>query len=310
MNLMVFAETFTLEPLPPFCLDCTAQIFRLGDKQIRSFVEGVFRQVLNIDGDLVLAQVSSNSDREKPLLTVVLKSNKPKTASNKTNAKEAIKHIFNLDFDLASFYQEVAGDPVMSKIAKQLRGYKFPTTITAFEALVDAIVEQQISIKVARTIEERLVSKFGDKLELDGESFFSFPSAQKIAAASISDIQQVGLSKRKAEYIHNATQLIVSGQLDLEAMKNQKDMDKIIAKLDEIKGIGVWTAELTLLRGMQRWDILPADDFGIRRVISTYYAGGRPIKTNEAREIAKNWGKWQGLAAFYLIIAEEKGIVV
>ncbi len=65
-----------------------------------------------------------------------------------------------------------------------------------------------------------------------------------------------------------------------------------------------------MLRGMQRLDALPADDFGIRRVISRYYCGGKPIKTAEAREIAKAWGKWKGLAAFYLIIAEAKGITV
>lgn len=307
---MAYAETFTLKPVKPFCLDCTAQIFEAGDRQVRSFADGFFRQALNVEDHLVLAQVSSNDDWEKPFLKVVLKSNKPITAKDKATAKKAIKYIFNLDFDLSSFYQEVADDPVMSKIAKLLRGYKFPTTVTAFEGLVDAIVEQQISIKVARTIEERLVKKFGEKLELDTESISAFPSAQKLAEACINDIQQVGLSKRKAEYIYNAAQLIASGKLDLEGMKKQKDTKQIISELDEIKGIGTWTAELTILRGMQRWDVLPADDFGIRRAISAYYTNGRPIKEAEAREIAKKWGRWQGLAAFYLIIAEVKGIVV
>ena len=63
-----------------------------------------------------------------------------------------------------------------------------------------------------------------------------------------------------------------------------------------------------MLRGMQKLDALPADDLGIRRVISRYYCGGKPIKTEEAREIAKPWGRWKGLAAFYLIIAEVKDI--
>jgi DNA-3-methyladenine glycosylase II len=70
------------------------------------------------------------------------------------------------------------------------------------------------------------------------------------------------------------------------------------------------TAELTMLRGMQKLDALPADDFGIRRVISRYYCNGKPIKSAEAREVAKSWGKWKGLAAYYLIVAEIKGITV
>ena len=93
-------------------------------------------------------------------------------------------------------------------------------------------------------------------------------------------------------------------------MKNEKNPDRIISELDEIRGIGVWTAELTMLRGMQKLDALPADDLGIRRVISRYYCQGKPIKTAEAREIAKTWGRWKGLAAYYLIIAEVRDIDV
>ena len=171
-------------------------------------------------------------------------------------------------------------------------------------------MEQQISIKVAHTIEQRLAKKFGETLTIDGATYFLYPTPQNIAAASISEIQQVGLSQRKAEYIHGAAQLIADGKLDLEQMKNEKDPERIIAELDEIRGIGVWTAELTMLRGMQKLDALPADDFGIRRVISRYYCGGKPIKTAEAREIAKVWGRWKGLAAYYLIIAEVHGITV
>jgi DNA-3-methyladenine glycosylase II len=93
-------------------------------------------------------------------------------------------------------------------------------------------------------------------------------------------------------------------------MKTSPDTDKIITELDGIKGIGVWTAELTLFRGMQRLEVLPADDFGIRRVISNYYCNGQPIKAPQAREIGKAWDKWQGLAAFYLLSAEFNGVKV
>jgi DNA-3-methyladenine glycosylase II len=198
----------------------------------------------------------------------------------------------------------------MSRIAKLLYGLKNPTTPTVFEALVDSIVEQQISIKVAIALEEKLSKKLGERLTVDGETYFAFPTAQTLASSSVEEIQQVGLSRRKAEYIHEAAQLIVAGKLDLEGLRSQESAEEIILKLDEVRGIGVWTAELTMLRGMQRLDALPADDFGLRRVISRYYCGGRPIKATEAREIAKAWGRWKGLAAFYLIIAEFEGISV
>jgi DNA-3-methyladenine glycosylase II len=198
----------------------------------------------------------------------------------------------------------------MHKISQALYGFKFPTTETAFEGLVDAIVEQQISIKVARGIEDKIAKKLGGKLKVNGEIHYAFPTPENIKNACISNIRACGLSQRKAEYIYYAAESIVDGKLDLEKLKNNPDDEQVIAELDEIKGVGVWTAELTLLRGMRRLDVLPADDFGIRRVISTYYCGGKPINAAEARQIAEAWGKWKGLAAFYLIIAEVRGIAV
>jgi len=65
---------------------------------------------------------------------------------------------------------------------------------------------------------------------------------------------------------------------------------------------------LTMLRGMQRLEALPADDLGLRRTISHYYCGEKPITSTEARKIAESWGEWKGLAAYYLIVAEMLGI--
>jgi DNA-3-methyladenine glycosylase II len=61
---------------------------------------------------------------------------------------------------------------------------------------------------------------------------------------------------------------------------------------------------------MQRLEALPADDLGLRRVISRYYCDGKVITSAQARQIAKNWGKWKGLAAYYLIVADMLNIEV
>ncbi|MDR0471862.1 MAG: DNA-3-methyladenine glycosylase 2 family protein [Nitrososphaerota archaeon] len=307
---MTFTETYTLQPQAPLDFALSCQVFSDGTPLVRSYLNGEFSQVLQINGELVLIKVIDSGSTKTPCLTVTLKSNQALTAKTQQATQDALCYIFNLTFDLTAFYYEVQNDPVMHKITQQLCGFKFPTTPTAFEGLVDAIVEQQISIKVARTIEERLAQRFGKKLEINNETYSAFPTAQTIAESSISDIRACGLSQRKAEYIHNAAEHILSGKLDLETMKTNPDPVSVIRMLDELKGIGPWTAELTLLRGMQRWDVLPADDFGIKRVISTYYYGGKSIKTPEAQETAQTWGKWQGLAAFYLILAEAKNILV
>ena len=307
---MTFTESFQVEAAAPFNFDLTAQIFRNGDKEIRTYADGIFSLSLKVNDQLVRVEVSSIRTTNQPKLGVRLKANKPLAWEDKQKAGKIVKFIFNLDFDLCSFYEEIKHDSTMSLIATQLYGLKNPTTPTVFESLVDSIIEQQISIKVAIALEEKLTKKLGDHLDIDSETYFAFPTPQTLAAASVEEIQQVGLSRRKAEYIHGAAELIVAGKLDLEGLKSEENAEEIVRELDAVRGIGVWTAELTMLRGMQRLDMLPADDLGIRRVISTYYCDGRPIKAAEAREIAKAWGRWKGLAAFYLIIAEVRGIAV
>ena len=307
---MTFTETFTLQALAPFNFDLTAQVFQGGDTQIRTFANGEFHQVLRVNGKLVLASVTDVGSVKEPKLNVKMNSNNALTAEDTKKAGETINYIFNLDFPLCSFYGEAENDQTIHKITQQLYGLKLPTYPTVYESLVDSIVEQQISVKVAHKLEEKLARRFGEKLILDESTFFVFPTPKDMACASIEDIRGCGLSLRKAEYIQQASQLIVDGKLDLEHTKNHKSPEQIVAELDEIRGIGVWTAELIMLEGMQRLDALPADDFGIRRVISRYYCGGRPIKSAEAREIAKVWGKWKGLAAWYLIVAEARDVVV
>lgn len=87
-------------------------------------------------------------------------------------------------------------------------------------------------------------------------------------------------------------------------------MNKIIDELCEIRGVGIWTAELTILRGLNRVEAIPADDIGLQRVISHYYNDREKISSEDVRRISKNWGKWKGLAAFYLIMAEIMNIRV
>ena len=216
----------------------------------------------------------------KPKLIAELRSNKEITKEDKREAEEAVNTLFNLNFDLAPFYENVQGDKIMAHLTWKLRGLKSPTTQTVFEALVDSIVEQQISLKVANSIEKKLIKKFGDTLNLDGEVYYAYPTPQSLATQGTEALRQCGLSQRKAEYITEAATLIAEGKLDLEQLKHSENADDIIRELDKLRGVGVWTAELTMIRGMQRLEALPADDLGLKRTISHYYCGGKTITSS------------------------------
>jgi len=192
----------------------------------------------------------------------------------------------------------------MASLTRKFCGLKSPTTQFAFEALVDSIVEQQISLKVAHAFEKRVIKKWGDALYLDDEVYYAYPTPKSLAKATQQELRGIGLSERKAEYVKNVASLIAEGKLDLESLACGKTSNEVIEELDKIKGVGVWTAELTMLRGMQRLEALPADDLGLRRTIAHFYCSDKEITSGQARDIAKNWGQWKGLAAFYLIVAE------
>ena len=305
---MTHTEKLLVTALPPFNFDLSAQIFANGDSQIRTYEKGKFRQAIRIDDKVALCSVESAGTVENPRLQVELKANGKLTAKQKEKAAKTVSALFNLDFNLTAFYKEIKTDEIMARLTRKLFGLKSPTTQFAFEALVDSIVEQQISLKVANTFERRIITKWGDALCIDGETYYAYPTPKSLAAATKQELRAVGLSERKAEYIKNAATLIAEGKPNLETLKICPNPDDIIKKLDEVRGVGVWTAELTMIRGMQRLEALPADDLGLRRTIAHFYCNGKAITSSRAREIAKNWGAWKGLAAYYLIVAEILGI--
>ena len=307
---MIYTEKITATALPPFRFDLSSEIFANGDKQIRNYENGLFWQVIRVNDKLILATVEAAGTIDKPEVSAQLKSDSAITEEDKKKAENAVKALFSLDFDLKPFYETVKDDKIMADLTRKLWGLKSPTTPTVFEALVDSIVEQQISMKVATSIENKIVKKFGDVLELEGDVYYAYPTPQRLAAVSTEELRQCGLSFRKGEYNKEVSTLITEGKLNLEKLRNYERSEQIIKELDEIRGIGVWTAELTMLRGMQRLEALPADDLGLRRDISRYYRDGKVIPSAEARRIAEGWGRWKGLAAYYLVVASMLDIAV
>lgn len=295
---------FKLKLVPPFDFELSARIFSTGDDQIRKFQDGKYGQVIRVDNKLILVIIKSLGTVDEPELSVELKSNEELKDLDIKRTRDIIQSLFNLNMNLNSFYDDVKEDHVMSRLTRELRGLKSPTTPTIYEALIESIIEQQISLNVAHSLEKKVIKSFGDALKLEGKIYYAFPAPEKMASATIPQIRECGLSQRKAEYISEISKLVANKELDLDKFKKYQDINEIITDLDRVRGIGVWTAELTIIRSMQKFDSIPADDLGVRRVISHYYCNDRKIPGEEARKIAEKWGRWKGLASFYLIVAD------
>jgi DNA-3-methyladenine glycosylase II len=293
---------------PPYDFELSMSLFSNGNEQIRSFHDGTLRQVLEADETPILLNATSAGDAEHPSIATELVTEEPLPKPQVRMAERIVKHLFSLDFDLEPFYRVASDDPVLSPIISKLKGVKTPRTPTSYEALVDSITEQQISLRAAHTMQERIIRQFGDRLVVEGVQYFAFPRPARLAHASIEDLRRCGLSGRKSEYIRGISAGIVHGDIDLEKIEGIGESDLLVKELSAIRGIGRWTAEMTALRGMGRHDLLPADDVGLRRTLAHYYEPGKRISAEEARKIAEPWGEWRGLAAFYLIVAEYRGL--
>jgi len=159
----------------------------------------------------------------------------------------------------------------------------------AYGALLRSIVGQQLSVKAARTIYERLLDLF------DGTT----PSPEQLLAADPDALRAAGLSRPKVSYIRSLAQHIVDGELHLDSLDEMSDSDAI-AELTAVKGLGEWTAHMFLMFHLRRPDVLPVGDQGIRRAVERLY-GLETIPDAETLErLGERWAPYRTLASLYL----------
>jgi DNA-3-methyladenine glycosylase II len=207
-----------------------------------------------------------------------------------------LRTVLNADLALEPFYRRLRRDRTLRPIVNSLIGLKPFRPPDIFQMLVIAISEQQISMTAAYNIRERLLNSFGTT----AGKLTAFPRPRDIAALEVDELRACGLSRRKAEYLIDLAQKVSAGEIDIDSWDDMPD-DELIELLRSYRGIGEWTAEYMLVRGLGRTDAVPASDLGVRRVVGHYLADGKDLSPREVREILKPWAPWRGLTAFYLL---------
>lgn len=155
-----------------------------------------------------------------------------------------------------------------------------------FSALVYSIVAQQISSKAARTVCDRLLARIGDM------------RPAPLVALDVADIQQCGMSLRKAGYIHGAARAVHCGELDLTEISSLPD-DAVIARLSALNGIGVWTAEMLLIFSLCRPDVVSWGDLAIRRGMMRLY-GLKKLDKTQFERYRTRYAPYGSVASLYL----------
>ena len=241
-------QPLIVHPVPPFSFSLTAAIFSRGDPGFRWYDREAFRHALCIGDRPVLVEVRSLGTVNEPRLAVTVHPTVVVTAALRNAVVSAVECIFSTRDDSLPFYRAMETDPVMADLVRQLRGLRAPTTPTVFEALADSVIEQQISLRAAQAIEYRLIHAVGTKLAKGEATFSCYPTPRVLADTPDHVFRACGLTTRKGEYLRGISRLIISGDFDPEALRAEPDTETIIRELVKIRGIGRWTAELTLLR--------------------------------------------------------------
>jgi DNA-3-methyladenine glycosylase II len=180
-----------------------------------------------------------------------------------------------------------ARDPVLSKLAARYQGLALGSRGDAFSTLARAIVGQQISVKAAQSVWDRLTTEI------------TAVTPEQLAAADLTRLRGCGLSGQKSAYLLDLAQRFSSRALQPERWVELDD-EALIAELTQVKGIGRWTAEMFLIFYMARPDVLPLDDIGLQRAMSLHYNAGRPLSKLKMRRIGKAWAPWRSVATWYL----------
>ncbi len=199
--------------------------------------------------------------------------------------------------DPTELYEHMNKDEALKKLKEKFYGFGRAGTMSiyVYEGVVKAVIQQQISFKVAENITAKLVEKFGEKCEYKNLTFYDFPKPEVLAELSVDELRGCGLSKRKAEVIKEVS----SRAEELEELRNMSEKE-VYELLTSFKGIGKWTAELVMSMAL-RFNVIPFDDLGVRRAISKVFGDV------SREEVLKRVGRFGRDILYYLFLEDRLG---
>jgi len=262
----------------------------------------LWRLVRTSEGSLVAVRARQIGSVDEPLLEIDFPSG-PVSDEEAEEALSAVCRFLCVSDDLSGAYAKMNADPRLRPIGRALRGMMPWTAFKPLEALFDAIIFQQISLKAAFSIIRRFVMGLGEAMKVRGRTLYAFPRPEAIVRAGLERLRALGLSKNKANYVLNLAKSVLEG-FDPSELGN-KPAGAILNEVIRLKGIGRWTAELFMATGLKRWEIIPADDLGIRRAFIAIYGLEDP-RGDEIRALAARWGRDAWPIAYSMLVWNER----
>jgi DNA-3-methyladenine glycosylase II len=293
---------FTLAPVPPFRLELAAWTIRRRPENLVDRWDGEsYKRVLLLDGFPVEVRVRQTGSLGRPRLHIHAAGNRPIPPSARPAITRALERALGLRVDLRPFYRLARGDQKLGELAEKYEGMKPPRFPTVFESLVNGITCQQFSLTVGLRMLNRLTEIAGPRLEMNGAVCYGFPRPAELARVRPAELHARGYSGAKARALAELSRGIVSGELDLEGLEGAGN-DAALERLLEVRGVGRWTAEYTLLRGLGRLDVFPGDDVGARNGLGEWLGLRGPISYERVRRVLRRFEPYAGVLYFLMLL--------
>ena len=297
------AHRSVLEIVPgaPFRLDLTAWALRRRPHNAIDRWDGfAYQRVLDIDGGPVALSVTQAGGPAAPRLSVML-AGRPIDTRTELLARSALDRLLGLSVDLSPFAMETAEDPLLGPLARRMRGLRPPRFPTVFEALVNGIACQQLSLAVGIHLLNRLTAAHGRALCDDLGGPRAFPGPEELALLEPHELKRHGFSTTKARTIVETARAIVAGALDLEQLERLDD-PAAVERLTSLRGIGRWTAEYVLLRGLGRLNVFPGDDVGAHNKLRRLFGIDTALDHTSVQHLVARWQPFAGVVYFHLLL--------
>ncbi len=190
-------------------------------------------------------------------------------------------------------------DPLMARVIDEVGACRLTLKRPKdpFRALLRSIVHQQLSVASAHAIEKRLLASFEH----------SRPDPEALLSKSDGMLREVGLSKQKISYVRDLAGKTIAGELPGARSLSRLTDAEIIERFVTVKGIGTWTVEMMLIFYLGRPDVLPVDDYGVRKGFMLSLNRKQMPQRQKLKRYGERWGPWRSIASWYLWRIAEKG---
>jgi len=283
-------------PLPEqFSFDLAVSFLLRSPRELLHRVEGdKVLKALKIDDIIILCSI----ELDKSNLSVKFLKGSP-NAKNRKEVECYIREWFDLETDLAPFYEMAKNDALLKNLVNTYHGYRIVGQPDLFESLIWAVLGQQINLQFAYTLKQRFVERYGEQIEFNGQNYFLFPSPEIVSKITTDELLALQFSKQKAKYTVGIAEVFVMGEVSKEKLKGLS-LQQAKELLIKIKGVGNWTANYALMKTFRYPDAFPLEDAGVHNAIRNLKKMKAKPTLDQVKRIFKKYKGWEAYATLYL----------